>query len=553
MDHTDAHPPAEHPHRRRRGALAGVVATIAALGVAELVASAHRSLRSPILDVGARVIDAAPPFVKTFAVETFGTNDKPALIIGIAVFLVVYAVVIGVVATRKRIAGPIGVAAFALVGAWASVSGGGRWWSALPTLVGAAAGAWALWVLAPLAGVAPVAGDEPVESVESDEPVESVESVEPSGLDASLASVDRKHRPLVGPASRRTFLTLSAAIGAGAVVAGATGRWLAERFDVDKIRAALKLPSASKPLGELPAAADFGIDGLTPFVTPNKDFYRIDTSLQAPRVPVDSWSLKVVGMVENELEFTFDELAALDLIEADITLTCVSNEVGGILAGNARWLGVPLETLMKQARPRKGADQIVGRSTEGFTAGFPLEAALDGRDAIVAIAMNGEPLPVEHGFPARLVVPGLYGYVSATKWLAELELTTFAAVDTYWAQRGWAKQGPIKTFSRIDTPAPLKTVSPGTHPIAGVAWAQTRGISKVEVRVDGGEWMTAKLSEEVNNVTWRQWMLPFEFTAGSHDVQCRATDAKGAIQTEQRSEPIPDGASGWHSVVVLVG
>lgn len=515
-----------------------MIATIAALGVAELVAAAHRSLRSPILDVGARVIDAAPPFVKTFAVRTFGTNDKPALIIGIAVFLVLYAVVIGVAATRRRIIGPIGVAAFALVGAWASVSGGGAWWSALPTLIGAATGGWALWVLAPLAALAA--------------PVELEEPTEPRGLDAALASVDRKQQPLAGPASRRTFLALSSAIGAGAVVAGATGRWLAERFDVDKIRAALKLPAASKPLAELPAGADFGIDGLTPFVTPNKDFYRIDTSLQAPRVDVDSWSLKIFGMVDNELEFSYEELSALDLIEADITLTCVSNEVGGILAGNARWLGVPLAALMEQAGPRKGADQIVGRSTEGFTAGFPLEAAMDGRDAIVAIAMNGEPLPVEHGFPARLVVPGLYGYVSATKWLAELELTTFADVDTYWAQRGWAKQGPIKTFSRIDTPAPLKSIAAGTHPIAGVAWAQTRGISKVEVRIDGGSWIEAKLSAEVNNVTWRQWMVPFEFTSGSHDVECRATDSAGAIQTEQRSEPVPDGASGWHSVVVLV-
>jgi DMSO/TMAO reductase YedYZ molybdopterin-dependent catalytic subunit len=338
------------------------------------------------------------------------------------------------------------------------------------------------------------------------------------------------------------------------VVAGTTGRWLSQRFDVAAVRAGIRLPPALRPLAPVPAGVELDVAGVTPFFTPNGDFYRIDTALVAPQVPVEGWELRIHGMVGRELRFSYDELLERDLIESDITLTCVSNEVGGQLAGNARWLGIPLAELLAEAEVRDGADQIVGRSTDGFTTGFPVEYGVEPeRGAIVAFGMNGEPLPVTHGFPARLVVPGLYGSVSATKWLTEIELTTFDAFDAYWAQREWSVLAPIKTFSRIDSPRPLERIPRGRRGIAGVAWAQTVGIDAVEVRVDGGDWMPAQLGEELNDVTWRQWTLPYEFTeSGSHSIECRATDRSGAIQTEDRSEPFPDGATGWHSLTTIV-
>ena len=248
---------------------------------------------------------------------------------------------------------------------------------------------------------------------------------------------------------------------------------------------------------------------------------------------------------------TFADLPRRPQVEADITLTCVSNEVGGKLVGNARWQGIRLADLLDEAGVAPGADQIVGRSYDDYTCGFPVTALDDGREALVAIGMNGEPLPLEHGFPVRLVVPGLYGYVSATKWLAEIELTTFDAFDQYWVPRGWAEQAPIKTSSRIDTPAPFQKVPVGQAAIAGVAWAQTRGIDKVEVQVDGGEWQEAQLADELNDTTWRQWVLPWEVTAGNHSISVRATDSTGEFQTEERAAPMPDGSTGWHTVVAM--
>ncbi len=507
----------EHPvaRRRIRGAVAGLVATAVALGTAELAASSSRGLRSPVVDVGARFIDATPVWLKDFAIEQFGTNDKLALLVGIFTLLAFYGIAIGIVATRRRWIGVAGVAAFGAIGTYAAVGGVHGRWAVAPTLVGTAAGATALWFL------------------------------------TGLATGARDERVPVG-ADRRGFLIGSIALGATAAVAGGAGRWLSRRFDVAAARARIVLPRARRPRPAVPAAAALEVPGLTPFVTPNDRFYRIDTALVVPQVDVESWRLRITGMVERELTFSFDDLLARDLTEADITLTCVSNEVGGQLAGNARWLGVPLEELLREAGVADGADQVVGRSVDGYTAGFPVTAALDGRGALVAIAMNGEPLPTRHGFPARLVVPGLYGYVSATKWLAEIELTTFERFGAYWTTRGYAAEAPIKTFSRIDTPRALVTLEAGRHPIAGVAWAQTRGIERVEVRVDDGRWTEATLAEELDDRTWRQWVLPWDFTSGRHTVSCRATDGTGAIQTEQRSEPLPDGATGWHSIVVIV-
>jgi DMSO/TMAO reductase YedYZ molybdopterin-dependent catalytic subunit len=287
------------------------------------------------------------------------------------------------------------------------------------------------------------------------------------------------------------------------------------------------------------------------FVTPNTDFYRIDTALTVPRVSIDSWDLRVTGMVGRKLRLSYADLVSRDVVEADITLTCVSNEVGGKLIGNARWLGVRLDDLLDEAEVDPAADQIVGRSVDGYTCGFPV-AALDGRNALIAIGMNGEPLPLEHGYPARLIVPGLYGYVSATKWLTEIELTTFDEFDQYWVRRGWVDDAPIKVQSRIDTPKGLSKVAAGTVAIGGVAWAQTRGIEGVDVQIDDGAWTPARLAAEQSTDTWRQWSLAWDATPGRHTIRVRATEAGGAIQTDRRSEPFPSGATGQHQIVVIV-
>jgi DMSO/TMAO reductase YedYZ molybdopterin-dependent catalytic subunit len=303
------------------------------------------------------------------------------------------------------------------------------------------------------------------------------------------------------------------------------------------------------------------IDGIATLVTPNDSFYRIDAALTLPTINVDTWSMKITGMVDTELEFGFDDLLAMDPVEEQVTLSCVSNRVGGDLVGNASWLGVPLKKLLDQAGVQPGATQIVGRSVDGWTGGFPT-AYLDDPDhiALVAVAMNGEPLPIRHGFPVRLVVAGLYGYVSATKWLKEIELTTLEDFDGYWITRGWSKLGPIKTQSRIDVPRHGTSLPAGPQAIAGVAWAPSRGVDKVEVQVstvvDGeetpGEWVEAELSNDVTDNAWRQWFLPWEAPLGDHAIRVRATDGTGATQTEERSEPAPDGATGWHAVLVRI-
>jgi hypothetical protein len=272
-----------------------------------------------------------------------------------------------------------------------------------------------------------------------------------------------------------------------------------------------------------------------------------------PQVDPADWTLTIGGMVDRELRFSFDDLVHRDLVETDVTLVCVSNEVGGSYAGNARWLGVRLADLLAEAGVQPGADQVVSRSVDGWTAGTPTAAVMDGRDALVAIGMNGEPLPIEHGFPARLVVPGLYGFVSATKWVEEIELTTFDAFDPYWARRGWAKRAPIKTMARIDAPRGLASLDEGTVAVGGVAWAVHRGIERVEVRIDDGPWLPARLGAVPSSDTWRQWMLPWAATPGRHTITARAVDGTGEVQTDVRAEPIPDGAAGWHSIVVKVG
>ncbi|HAS10438.1 MAG TPA: molybdopterin-binding oxidoreductase [Acidimicrobiaceae bacterium] len=351
---------------------------------------------------------------------------------------------------------------------------------------------------------------------------------------------------------RREMLAGAGALTALGLVMAAGGRVLRDRFSAAASRAALVLPGARQPLPAAPAGASFeGIPGLSPLFTPNDRFYRIDTALLIPQVPVEDWTLRVHGMVDEPFEIGFDELTSLGLVETDITLTCVSNRLGGDLVGNARWLGVPLRLLLERAGVQDRADQIVGRSVDGYTCGFPVEAAFD-RDALVAVGMNGEPLPLQHGFPARLVTPGLYGYVSATKWLSEIELTRFDTFDQYWVPRGYAERAPIKTMSRIDVPRSGQIVDAGDTVIAGVAWAQTRGISKVEVSIDDGPFAEAELADALTDDTWRQWRMPWTATAGAHRLAVRCTDGDGQLQREERDEPLPDGASGWQSLLVTV-
>jgi DMSO/TMAO reductase YedYZ molybdopterin-dependent catalytic subunit len=503
------------------------------LAVAELVAAASTTLQSPVLDVGDRVVDAVPRPVKDLAIEWFGTNDKIALLAGIGMLLGIYAAAMGIVAIgrRPRLA-VIGAALFGLIGACSSVTTRRQapFVAVVPSVVGALVAAVLLVVLRRAA-----LGSRPVDASTDD-------AVEPAPPAPSIAQQT--------PNDRRRFLAVAGLTAAGAFVVGTSGRRLGAS-GAGTSRRSLTLPRARRPLEPAPAGVSVDIEGVSPFYTPNDKFYRIDTALTVPQVTVDDWSLTIDGMVDRPLRLSFDDLMSREIVEADITLTCVSNEVGGKLVGNARWLGVRLDALLNEVGVSSDADQIVGRSVDGYTCGFPV-SSLDGRDALVAVGMNGEPLPLQHGFPARLIVPGLYGYVSATKWLTRIELTRFDRFDQYWVERGWDEQAPIKTQSRIDTPRGLARVPAGPTAIAGVAWAQLRGITKVEVRVDDGPWVEATLADELNVVTWRQWSYAWDATPGRHSITVRATDGSGAIQTDARSEPFPNGATGHHQIVVIV-
>lgn len=509
----------ERRHRQltaRTGALVGLVAAGVALAAGELAAAVSPRWESPVVAVAEATIDRVPKAVKDFAIETFGTNDKVALVVGVLTVSALLAVAIGVLGRTRRLVAPLGFAGFALVGAWAATRAAGAPATAVvPSLVAGAAGI-AAWRA--LVRVAPGAGRAPADGV---------------------------------PLDRRAFVLGSfGAVGAAALMT-VGGRTLRRRFDAAASRRSLRLPVAAEPRPAIPPSVSADAPGLGPFVTPNADFYRIDTALSVPQVRVEDWSLRIHGMVERELRMDFDELVSRAVVEEDVTLVCVSNTVGGKLAGNARWLGVRLDDLLAEAGVDPAATQVVGRSVDGYTCGFPV-AALDGRPALVAVGMNGEPLPVEHGFPARLVIAGLYGYVSATKWLTEIELTTFDRFDQYWVERGWDREAPIKTMARIDTPRPLAEVAAGPVVLGGVAWAQTRGISRVEVAVDDGEFTDAVLADELDIDTWRQWSLPWDATPGRHRITVRATDGTGAVQTEERADPFPNGASGWMSIFVDV-
>ena len=383
-------------------------------------------------------------------------------------------------------------------------------------------------------------------------PAKKVRPVTP-GATAGTATDAKAGR--AGPesgASRRRFLTASAATLAVAAAGGAAGRALLDRFNVAALRAAVRLPSPSVTGPPEPAGAQLPVRGITPFITSNESFYRVDTEIVLPQVSPESWTLRVHGLVDRPLELSFDDLLRRPLTEAEITLVCVSNQVGGSLAGNARWLGASLRDLLRQAGVHSGANQILSTSTDGWTCGTPLDAVMSDPQALLAVGMNGQPLPVEHGFPARMLVPGLYGYVSATKWVTDIELTTFAAQKAYWVQRGYSDQAPIKTMSRIDVPRPLARIAAGRVPVAGVAWAPHRGIEAVSVRVDAGPWQQARLAAVPNADTWRQWVWHWDARPGLHQIEVRAVDGTGEVQTARQTPVFPNGASGWDSTTVTV-
>lgn len=500
-------------------AAAGVLAGAVGMSAAHLTAALLTPASSPALAVSTAVIDATPTPVKEWAVRELGSADKPILIGSVLLVTIAFTAAIGVVARRHL---RLGVALTA----------------GLVLLAGVAVVRQPLFTIADLVPtlVALVLGP-------------AVLMLLTRALTVEHAPSHRRDVPGEGTASRRSVL-----IGFGALAllsaAAATGGELVVRSRT--ALANIRLPRVRDPLPALPAGLEETYDGISRFTTRNRDFYRVDTKLAVPIVDQDSWSLTIDGDVDRELTFSYDDLRERENVEHDITLTCVSNEVGGKLVGAARWTGVPLRDLLEEAGVGKNADQILSTDVEGFTISTPLEAALDGRNAMVALGMNGEVLPRIHGFPARLVVPGLYGYVGATKWVTRLTLTRYDEATAYWTDRDWAIDAPIKLSSRIDTPRPLSNIPAGRTVIGGVAWAQQHGVAEVDVRIDGGRWQRAELGPDAGIDYWRQWFLPWDAQPGSHQLAVRVTDRDGTVQSDVRAAPFPDGSSGIQQIVVTV-
>ncbi|GAA1636510.1 molybdopterin-dependent oxidoreductase [Microbacterium flavum] len=507
-------------------ALAGIVSGAVFLGVAELLALLVARGASPILAVGGFVIDIVPQPFKEFAIATFGANDKIALLAGLGLAVVIASAIGGVL---EYLRSPLGVVVVAIAGVLSTAAIVSRTGvtplSFLPPVIATVAASVVLIVLG-----------RRLRRWRNGVP-------EGSESDADRRGVDR-----------RGFFLLAGIAGASAVVVGVAARVVtAATSSVEALRSALRLPPPRSRL-TVPAGAELDVPGLSPLFTPNADFYRVDTALTVPTVDPTTWRLVVDGMVDQRVELSFDDLVGMGLDEYGITLTCVSNEVGGQLVGNAVWLGVPVRDILRMAGPQAGADMVLSRSVDGYTASTPLSSLTDdGLDAILAVAMNGEPLPAEHGFPVRMVVPGLYGYVSATKWLTELKVTTFAADEAYWTPRGYSAEAPIKLASRVDVPKAGDAVPAGRVAVAGMAWAQPVGVDRVEVNIDDTGWMPVTLSAPVNGDTWVQWMYEWDATPGTHYIAVRARNKNGDLQIQERAPIAPNGSSGWQRVLVTVG
>lgn len=514
---------------RALGALIGVLVGGVALGVGQLAAAFIARAASPIVAVGQTAIDLSPEWLKSFAIRMFGLHDKTALRVGIVIVLAVLAALLGVAAMRSAWVGYAGLAVLGAIGVLAALglpASGSAW--GVPSIAAAGAGALALVVLLRAAGQARA-------QLDRDTGMAAEEASAPAGFD------------------RRRFLQVAFAMGATAALSDFAAGFIGTRRAVEVSRASVRIPAPESPAPQLPTDAQLHVPGLSPFFTPDTDFFRVDTTLLVPQIRAQDWRLRIHGMVEREIEIDFEQLIARPLIERDITLTCVSNEVGGHLVGNARWIGAALKPLMDEVGVHPGADQIVSTSSDGMTIGTPTAIALDGRDSMLAQAMNGQPLPFEHGFPVRMLVPGLYGYESAMKWIVDMELATLGAYQAYWVKGGWAQVAPIKTGSRIDTPRDGAGVSAGSVTVAGLAWAESGGgVSRVEVRVDGGGWNVATLAAQDTIYTWRQWIWQWAATPGTHTLEVRATDGAGDVQTETQTAPFPAGATGWQQIQVNV-
>jgi len=569
-----------------RGVATGLITAGVALGVAQLVAGITGPVGSPVVAVGGAAIDATPAPVKNFAISAFGANDKRVLVAGILVVLAVFAALIGVAAMRRLGYGLAGLGVFTLIGLLAvGTRPDSGAVDAVPVLIGAAAGAFAMTRLvraavateqARPAAPSSVAGPPDASPAQPGRPGQPAGSGQPTAA-AAVAGEEQDSGggqdgdaqdgggswvpsgPLPAQATaaprpaRRTFLVTSAvAVGVAGVSALVGQRLAGPSSAVVRARTTLRIPAATHPAAPLPAGVNLGIPGLSSFITPNSAFYRVDTAIILPEIDPATWQLRIHGMVDREMTITFADLLRMPLIEDYITLCCVSNPVAGPYIGNAKWLGASLAGLLRSAGIKAGANQLLCTSADGFTSGTPAQVVMDGRDALLAVAMNGTPLPVAHGFPARLVVPGLYGYVSACKWVTDINVTTFADAQAYWIPRGWSQQAPIKTESRIDVPNGAATLHAGRVQVAGVAWAQHKGIDAVEVRVDRGPWHRARLAAVPGIDTWRQWVWDWDATPGSHLIEARATDATGYTQTAAQAPPEPNGATGYPAVTASV-
>lgn len=499
-----------------RRVLAGWIAAAAALAVGQLLAAGVGRDSAPFYAVGSAIVDRTPSGVREWVITNFGTDDKAFLFACLAVVVAVLSAVAGVVEQGSRPIGSAIIVGFAVFGAVAAMSrptstGAFVW----PSLVGGVVG---VLVLRLLLGYRPAAG-----------------FVEPGDTDVG----------------RRRFFAAAAVLAVGSVGVYALGRKLVDRsaeLAADRRSLRLPVPQSAAP----PIPPDVNVRGAVPYITDNGDFYRIDTALQVPQLTTGEWRLKIHGMVDRPRTITWNDLVSMAAVQRAVTLTCVSNEVGGDLIGNAVWTGIPIKPILDSVGVQPGADMLLSRSVDGWTAGTPISVLTDGRDAILAVAMNGQPLPTAHGYPVRQVVPGLYGYVSATKWVTDWEITRFDKATAYWTDRGWSALGPIKTGCRIDSPSSGARIGTGTQVIAGTAWAQHRGIKTVEVQIDNGPWQTANLAPEYSIDTWRQWWLPWQAEKGTHTITARATDGTGVTQTSETADPVPDGATGYPKKVVRV-
>ena len=559
---------------RTRAGIAGVVGAVVAFGITELVHGLYASVPSILVSIAQRIVELTPGELVTRGIEPLGKADIPTLIATVLVGTLLISFLLGDLAVRRPSLALAGVAVLAAVAIAAALAD--PFVAPVPTVIAIAgallAGSAVSELLLRAAGLR-AAAQPTEEAVPAGEPGSAASPVMRSreaGSDGSIA-VGRGGFLLLGGGAAVAGL---AAAGVGRLLGGGTVKNALRPKKLNLPEAPVKQPAGKgeqekaqrgaeeavthETLPQPPADASIDVPGMPKLITPASSFYLIDTALSSPRIDANNWKLSVKGAVENPVEFSYKDLLGLPTREADITLSCVSNTVGGGLVSNGRWTGVLLSDVLEEAgmsreKITSASRQLVGRSVDGFTAGFKTDIALDGRNALVAFGLNGSELPIQHGYPVRLVIPGLYGYVSATKWLTEIELTSWN-FDAYWIQRTWSKEGPVKTQSRIDTISAGDNLSAGKNPVGGIAWAPHRGIEKVEVSIDGGEtWNTASLAKQLAEDTWRQYVYDWDATPGDYTIQVRATDGNGETQTASEAPPHPSGATGYHTIDVTVG